>query len=234
VDASGEGLGTTGGPRYRGDGAWWKGRMDFSVGTRRRLLLQASLLAVVALLGLLGCATVVEPPKQPTTPLAVFLVDYGRHASLLLPDSASGGLVEYAYGDWAWFALDESAWYDVFATLFWPTRGALGRRTLDVAPEVGALRRAIPCEALLPVFVEAEDARALLARLDADYQRHADSAHHQPLYRLDFVHAEASFHVFHGCSHQVASWLRELGCRVRGASLWATFEVCAVDEVLSD
>jgi len=50
-----------------------------------------------------GCTSTVIPPKRVTDPAAVFLTDYGRHSSLLLPDR-EGRLVEYAFGDWDWFA----------------------------------------------------------------------------------------------------------------------------------
>ncbi len=172
-----------------------------------------------------GCATTIVPPEEPPAPTSVFVVDFGRHTSLLLPSRPDGSLVEYAYGEWKWFALDESRSYRVIPTLFWPTHGTLGRRALFVAPDRDAIRRAVPCEDVLEVVVAAEDALSLAARLEAQFEEHCDSVHYQPLYDLDFVPSEKAFHLFHNCNGVVADWLRELGCDVRGAAVFASFVV---------
>ena len=52
-------------------------------------------LLLVVLLG--GCTTTVVVPPAPEQPRAVFLLDHGRHATLVL-ETAEGGLVRYAYG----------------------------------------------------------------------------------------------------------------------------------------
>ena len=172
-----------------------------------------------------GCATTIVPPKEPPVPASVFVIDFGRHTALLLPGGPDGSLIEYAYGEWMWFALDKSKSYRVFPTLFWPTRGTLGRRALSVSPDLYAIRRAVPCADVLEVVVASEDAMSLSARLDAQFERHVNSMHFQPLYDLDFVHSDKAFHLFHNCNGAVAGWLRELGCEVRGAVVFANFVV---------
>ena len=172
-----------------------------------------------------GCVTTIVPPEEPPVPASVFVIDFGRHTALLLPGGPDGSLVEYAYGEWKWFAFDESRSYRVFPTLFWPTRGSLGRRALLVAPDRHAIRRAVPCEDVLEVVVASKDALSLSARLEAQFEEHLDSVHYQPLYDLDFVPSEKAFHLFHNCNGAVADWLRELGCDVRGAAVFASFVV---------
>jgi len=48
------------------------------------------LLLILIATGAGGCATTVVPPPHPFEPVPVFLTDYGRHSSLLLPDPRGG------------------------------------------------------------------------------------------------------------------------------------------------
>jgi hypothetical protein len=177
------------------------------------------------LLWFCGCAVYVCPPEAPREPVTVYIVDYGRHSSLVLPDTSENTLVEYAYGDWDWFALGRNKWYDVFPTLFLPTRGTLGRRSLRMGPEFRDLRRLIWCERVHEIAVESRAARTLILGLHGEFERHRESLHFKSVYALDFVHSDRAFHVFHNCNHAVAEWLRDLGCEVRGVALYANFEV---------
>ena len=194
---------------------------------KARLVLQIILIGGITLAGLAlsSCTTSLTPPADPVDPVAVYIVDYGRHTSLLLPREEDEGLIEYAYGEWGWFALDRSQWHDVFRTLLWPTRGALGRWEWDLPRDVESIRAAILCEDVLEIIVASERERALLRRLDARYTRHADTLHYQPLYQLDFVHDEDEYHLFHNCNHELAQWLLELDCEVHGWAMFADFIV---------
>ena len=187
--------------------------------SRRRLL------TAISLAWMSGCATTILPPEDPPSPVSVFVADYGRHASLLLPERTGESLVEYAYGEWKWYAFDESRSYRVFPTLFWPTRGTLGRRALFVPIDANGIRRALGCEEVLEVVVASEDASSLLMRLETEFESHLGGAHFQPLYDAHFVPSDKAFHLFHNCNRAVANWLRELGCEVRGLSVLADFVV---------
>ena len=180
------------------------------------LLIAASVFAV-------GCTTYIIAPQQPSAAVSVFLVDHGRHSSLVLPDAAGGGLTEYTYGDWNWFALGRSRWHNLFATLFLPTRGAMGRRQLEVKPDTADIRLAVDCEQVLNIVVGKSEAKDLSEELHRQFEQHIDSLHFQRLYDLDFVHSDRSFHLLHNCNHMVANWLRQLGCQVRGPAMLADF-----------
>ena len=184
---------------------------------------RSSTIAVVSLLT--GCAYTITPPPSPTDPVSIFVLDYGRHASLALPATDEPVLVEYAYGDWNWFALDKSAWYDAFPTMLWPTQGALVRRRLDVAPTTAHLQRYLGCEEVLEITVSGNSATTLVMDLRRQFDDQIDTLHYQPLYDRDFVHADKSFHLLHTCNHAVADWLGDVGCRVRGSTPFADFEV---------
>lgn len=63
-------------------------------------LRRAPLLLVLLLLA--GCAGRLTPPEAPVSPVTVYLLDHGRHASLVLP-RREGGMVRYSYGEWRWY-----------------------------------------------------------------------------------------------------------------------------------
>jgi hypothetical protein len=87
-------------------------------------ILAAGLLVVSS-----GCTTSIVPPKSAPDPIEVSVVEYGRHASLVLPEGT--GAVEYAYGEWKWFALEQKQIWRVFRVLLCPADGTLGRQVKD-------------------------------------------------------------------------------------------------------
>jgi hypothetical protein len=198
--------------------------------SRRRRTIAIVIVAGAAVAGGLafaGCAMTIVPPSDPVEPTTIFVVDYGRHSSLLLPRAGNDGLDEYAYGDWAWFALDRSSTLNLLPTLFLPTRGTLGHAVWMVEADADAIRAARDVELVIPVIVETEKAAALHRRLDERFDAARDTLHWQPRYGLDFVHDPTSYHVFHNCNQVTASWLRELGCEVRGCTMFSAFDYVA-------
>jgi hypothetical protein len=189
----------------------------------QRLLAAQVLIAAVTVAA--GCTTRIITPENPSAPTAVFIVDYGRHTSLVLPAQDGKSLVEYSYGDWNWYALDKSGLLDVFPTMLWPTRGTLGRRSLHVEPNSFQIRRETKCDQVLKVIVAGEQAAALLVQLRSEYDEHIDSIPFQERFHLKFVHSDRSFHLFHNCNQQVAARLRDLGCKVQGPAMFAQFIV---------
>ncbi|MGD8699334.1 MAG: hypothetical protein PVJ43_08595, partial [Gemmatimonadales bacterium] len=64
----------------------------------RRTAASPRLLATTGLV-ITACTNVIVPPAEPLAPQTVFVIDHGRHASLVLP-APDSGLVRYAFGDW--------------------------------------------------------------------------------------------------------------------------------------
>lgn len=194
-------------------------------------------LALVAILECAGCTTTIVPPIGPLVdPVTVFLVDYGRHSSLVLPEqapvggpSAQGpaGAIEYAYGEWWWYARNKDQWYDLPRTMLLPSQGTLGRRRLNLRPTIEALSVAIGCEAVYRIRVEADDAYKLRDRLAERFNDHIDTKHYNPRYDLSFVHHDESYSLLHNCNQVALGWLTDLGCRVRGLGIWADFRIVA-------
>jgi hypothetical protein len=175
---------------------------------------------VVALAGAAlaaGCGTtVVHPPSTVADPVTVVIADYGRHSSLLLPRD-DGRLVEYAYGEWRWFAAGEDSLWRAPAVLLGTNPGALGRRDLgDVDPDPEQLHDTLNLERADAVCVERERARAVLEDLDRAFAAGAEKSLFNPKNGLTFVHDPSAYSGDHHCNTVVGEWLTALGCRVEG------------------
>ncbi len=60
----------------------------------RPLIIVLLLLAGAVAAYLTGCLSSITPPGDPTNPVSVFLLDYGRHSSLAFPTDGEHTLVE--------------------------------------------------------------------------------------------------------------------------------------------
>ena len=182
-------------------------------------------LIFVSAVGTPGCTTTIRPPTNPENPVSVFVIDYGRHSSLVLPRDDDQGLREYAYGDWNWYALARDGIFDVFPTLFLSTQGTLGRLDWHIEPKKESVDRYILCEEVLEIPVSRNDAQALLAELDARYESHLDTQIESDLYHLFFVHHDEPYHVFNSCNLVMVRWLKSLGCKIDGYPILADFRI---------
>ena len=152
---------------------------------------------------LAGCTMTVTAPSAQRDPVTVYMADYGRHSTLFLP-RADGTWVEYAYGEWEWFALNNSGFLRSFPALLWPTQGTLGRRLKDRKPQGHALR------------VEKAACVTLLAELDAAFESERDTLVYNDVMKMEFVHFHQDFSACKTCNGVMVEWRRALGCDVRG------------------
>lgn len=169
---------------------------------------------------LAACTSTLQTPADPRPHETVYLIDHGRHPSLVLP-TRQGRTVRYAYGDWAWFARGDTGILAGVTALLWPTRGALGRQALERGDSPRALRRQIP-EGLVHVYRLQLPAPAVFRLADRLERLHAAGraqALHNPRFGLTFVpHPEAYW--FPNNSNVVtARWLKEMGVKVSGLPL---------------
>jgi hypothetical protein len=182
----------------------------------------------IALLALLacGCATTILPPHAPADPVSVYVTDYGRHSSVLLPDPR-GHLTEFAYGDWEWFALRHTDSGSAVRAILFSKNSTIGRRQLGVddRDDVDHIIRATKAAHVAKIEVARDRAEALLTRLDTFYDRHLDTVTYSPFSQLWFVRYRGHYGLFHNCNHVTADWLRELGCDVRGIAMLSKFTV---------
>jgi hypothetical protein len=188
----------------------------------------ARLLLVVLIILLSGCVGTVTRPAGDAIdqPRPVFLLDHGRHSSLVLTRE-DDSMVRYLYGEWRWYALQETGFFRVWPVLFFPTQAALGRKGLTGPPEETSIRRQIPVviQAIHELPAEAERIDELDRRLEQRFEDATDTLLYNRDYDLEFVHDPVDYTVFYNSNHVVADWLRELGIEVRGNPIWGWWRV---------
>lgn len=191
---------------------------------RRRRLVGAALLVLVAA-SVFGCTSTITPPPAPAQPVTVFLLREALHAGVVFPPLAPGGdYVEFGYGDWSWFALGHDAWYHVFATVLWPTQGALGRRPF-AARDAAALPRAAWWADVTPLQVEAELAKRLHERLQQQFDAGVAAVVQRRDLGFSFVPWDRSYWFVDNCADVAAEWFTELGCSVGWAPVRGGLQV---------
>lgn len=195
---------------------------------RRVYLMAVLLLALVLTLttaALSGCGATIRPPTDPADPVRVYIIDYGRHSGLLLPREEERVYVEYAYGEWGWFAENRAGALHVFRTLVVPSRGTLGRREHYGPIDEPTLSRSFIFDQIHPLTVGGEEARALRRRLDERYEREEESELYNSAQAMHFVHDERRYTFWNNCNPVLAGWLKELGCEVRGPALLSRWRI---------
>jgi hypothetical protein len=175
-------------------------------------------LACLCILLLAGCATAVIPPAHPTDPLTVYLTDYGRHSSVLLP-TGSGQYVEYAYGDWEFFARGDTKWWVALRAVLDSPKATLGRRFVT-----SVKRESLPgCDRLMEFHASRPRVEALVENLDYRFRRGSATPLHSTYSGLDHVPDSVHYWALHNCNHETADWLIALGCEIRGSAIWSDF-----------
>lgn len=169
--------------------------------------------------------TVIVPPARPVAPVIVYVVKYGIHSRLVLPDRQRG-LIQYAYGDWNYFALSQQDWNDALAALLIPTPGTLGRRQFINFDQLrGTFRQ--PDDAILSFAVAGAKVKQLLKSLNHRYYRHIQTQIENPQNRLTLVQDDHNYTLLHNSNHQLVMWLEDLECQVHGFVTFARFQVKA-------
>jgi hypothetical protein len=186
----------------------------------RQLLLL--LLWVVA-----GCSATVVPPVAPVDPVPVALVDYGRHASLLLPTTTGNASVEYAFGDWNWFAAGRNTPSDALAALFASGQATLGRNTFAIPPDSPDLRKTLQAHRVMTFACPEDRVAVLREELGRRFEARADEQVFNSKMNLYLVPDDEEYRLWHNCNHVTARWLRKLGCEVTGSTMTSNFRLAA-------
>jgi hypothetical protein len=179
---------------------------------------------LMALAGLAGCATRIVPPANPASPVAVYVADYGRHSSILLP-TGNALLLEYSYGDWDYYALSNYRWYLGATKLFLSEGSGLGRRYLPYPNDEQELQRTLSSKRLLRIDIERHRVLALLDELEERYNGHIDSLIYNEDQGTYFVKDDSHYSLLHTCNQETAAWLERLGCGIEGWAVLSNFRV---------
>lgn len=191
---------------------------------------RASIIMALLLVTLLwsACVTSIVPPHSPPNPTTVWIIDYGRHASLVIPNN--GTAVEYEYGEWQWFALGQTQSPRVVPVLFWPTQGTLGRRHRPHLPDEARLKSEASVEHVFRITVSSNAVARLRQNLQTRYEANVQSELFNQDYQMTFVKDPADYTALHNCNHELASWLKDLGCTIRGRAIFARFRLVCDDQ----
>lgn len=181
-----------------------------------------SIVATFIVFLLASCTAHVTPPSGLAAPVSVYVLDHGRHSSLVVPGES--GWRRYAYGDWQWYAENRTGVMQGAAALFWPTQAGLGRQLLAQPPDL-APSLTVGFVSLHEIRVEAEQAAALVERLDALHDRERVRRGVNSTYQLEFVEHPQPYWLFSQSNGMVASWLREMDCEISRGPLRASWEI---------
>lgn len=184
---------------------------------------------MLAALVLSGCgATLIVPPETPNEAAAVFVLDHGRHTSLVV-SAADGSLHRYAYGDWRYYAEGDTSLWRGLSALLRPTPGALGYRRLPGPPDAATVldQVRVPVVELHSLHVERDRVEALRSRLDTLIGE-ADTWREAPEVDLLFVPYPRSYSLAHNSNQMLADWLGELGCEVSRRPILSGWQLQAI------
>jgi hypothetical protein len=179
-------------------------------------------IASILLVWILSSATIV-PPANPVEPITIYVIDHGWHSRLVLPTD-KGELIQYAYGDWKYFALNQQDLKSGAAALFLPTQGTLGRRKFSNIVE---LQQIIQQQdyTLLSLEVALAKVTQLLKLLDERFNRNISTSIENPQTGLTLVKDDQEYTLLQNSNHEIVEWLQDLDCKVYGFVMWANFQV---------
>lgn len=183
---------------------------------------------VLCLVFLSGCGYTLNPPALPSNPTQVFLLDHGRHSSLVLPTKGNE-MIRYSYGDWDWYALNKRGFRSAGHALLQSSPAALGRQIFYSVPLEESVRRAVQVniENIISIMVERDRVDLLNTRLEHIFAENRQHIHHNPSYGVDFVPHPAHYSLSNNSNKVVAKWLRELGVEVRGGGPFSRWKLAA-------
>ncbi len=203
--------------------------------------IQFAILLLLSLILATGCTNTITIPQNLNQPQSVYILDYGRHSSLLIPTTQPTQhppqFIEYAYGEWNWYAHQKDGFFNTFPTLFWPTTGTLGRNTWTLTDPIQtqntddqistAAAQHFQAETVFTIPVEASEVTYLLDNLNSRFTQDPEQT---PIYNEDFKlyfipEKKVKYTLFHNCNHEVVDWLRALGCTVQGNGTFADFKI---------
>ncbi len=184
-----------------------------------------ALLLFVYLFAATGCTMNITQPREVNEPVKVYIADYGRHASLVVP-AEKGEMIEFAYGQWDWFALNRNHWWNALYLIMFPAPGTLGMRHLPGEMSDEELHSELGAETLYTLRVDRAKALTLSNDLQRVFERRSTSLVKNPTSNMDFVRSPVTYSMWmENCNTILAEWLERLDCRVTGSRTHANFKI---------
>jgi len=182
-------------------------------------------LPATLLLVLVGCSATIVPPTEVQQPVTVYVLDHGRHSSLVLPTDK--GATRYSYGDWDYYVLRQTGAWNALRALLHPSPAALGRQELPLTPSEenlpGQLR--VGVTQILPIDVEHAVLQALHSELEESYHSAIATRHYNEAFDVHFVHYPTPYTLRNNSNRKVGDWLEALGCDIRGTPMLSNWHL---------
>jgi hypothetical protein len=197
-------------------------RSDYAQIIRRITKFSLVVIAYILLIWMFSPAIIV-PPNDPVEAIAIYVIDYGWHSRLVLP-SGNGELIQYAYGDWNYFALHQQDLKNGAVALLLPTQGTLGRQKFSNIVE---LQQIIQQQdyTLLSLEVALAKVTQLLKLLDERFNRNIATNIKNSQTGLTLVKDDQEYILLHNSNHEVVEWLQYLDCQIYGFVMWSNFRI---------
>lgn len=190
----------------------------------RHILLFSLAVVVAIVLGWISLPPRIIPPPDPAAPVTVYVMNQDFHSRLILPNQ-DDEFIQYAYGDWQYFALYEQNVRTALAALVLPTQGALGRRGYSNIQTLEQETTELYNGSLLRFTAANTRVIQLLESLNARFEQNIDTAIVNQRNRMTFVQDEQDYTLLHNSNHELARWLEALDCEVEGFVMWSGFRV---------
>jgi hypothetical protein len=179
-----------------------------------------------------GCVTTtLDPPANPDNPRTVFLIDHGRHSSLVI-STDDGELIRWAYGDWRYYADQDTSLSSGASALLWETPATLARGELHGPPELAVLlsQLRVGVEDTYGFEVSGADADLLLVELDDLFIRGASGHQYVAAYDMTFSPHPEPYTWRNNSATMIGRWMSQLGVEVTGWSLVASWKVVGPED----
>lgn len=182
--------------------------------------------AAVSLPVLGGCAATIIPPENPPDPRPAFVLDHGRHTTLVVVDSG-GRPVRYAFGELGWYTDGDIGIFRGMGAMLLPASGTLGRRVLEGPPSASNVlqRVGVNVENLYCIAVAGERADRLQRVLNMVFDENLATARYHSGWNLEFVEHPQDYWFGQTSNQAVENWLVELGSEVKGVTAFANWKV---------
>jgi hypothetical protein len=104
-------------------------------------------------------------------------------------------------------------------------QATLGERNVPAQKTTAALRKLLAADRVIPIEVSADRAESLRMKLNERFSAASTTLKYSSYSQLWHVKDDEHYWLFHNCNHLMASWLRELGCKVDGNPILSNFKL---------
>ena len=179
---------------------------------------------IVLLSVVTGCGAVVTAPVQVQQPVKIYLVDYGKHSSLIFPNGEKS-MYEFAWGDFDWFALGEQSIWSGFRALLFSNGSGFGIREYRHITTLEELKKVNGARSILTIDVEGKKLDKLQSELMARYKPKESHLVYYPPDSMLFAFSREHYWFGYNCNHKTCDWLQTLGCEVHGIAMFGGFRM---------